>query len=207
MFDRVVYLSPHRYVILLLMSKSHIIAVPDERLRQPARRVQVFTSEIETVIEDMQQAALAWEKHRAHEVGVALAAPQIGVLERIIITRRDLNNKDNHDFEVFINPQIRKYEGEITQEPEGCLSVPDVYGLVPRYETVRLDALDQSGAPVRLKAKGFLARVLQHEVDHLHGKLFVDKVTDDAFYQITEEGQLSPLSTEKIDAARVLWHR
>lgn len=186
---------------------EEIVTVPDERLRQATHRVQVFNQEVEDLIEHMQRTALEWEQGRAHEVGVALAAPQVGAAERVVIIRQDLEHTDNQEFEVFVNPRISKYEGDVTYEAEGCLSIPDVYGMVPRYEQIRLDALDTSGRPRRLKARGFLARVLQHEVDHLHGKLFVDKVTNDDFYEITDNGQLSPLSQEQLDATRVFWQR
>ena len=188
------------------MNKNGIISVPDKTLRQTSRRIAVITDEVEQTIQDMKSAALDWEKSRAHEVGVALAAPQIAALERIIIVRSQLDDKSNTDFDVFLNPEIVKYEGEVQEEPEGCLSVPDVYGLVPRYETIRLKALDESGRPMRMKVHGFLARVFQHEIDHLHGRLFVDKVEDDAYYKILDNGTLEPLPQKQIDSARLLWH-
>lgn len=185
---------------------EHIISVPDERLRQHAQRVGVITDDVVDTIETMKAAALAWENTRENEVGVALAAPQIGVLERIVIVRSHPDDKTDQEFETFINPEITKYEGELGAEPEGCLSIPDTYGIVPRYETVRIAAMDIHGAAFRMKASGFLARVLQHEIDHLHGSLFVDTVQDDAFYKITDNGKLTPLPTHEIDSARVLWN-
>lgn len=188
------------------MKASDIISVPDPTLRQRSQRVSFITDEIEQIIQDMKSATLDWEKQRSHEVGVALAAPQIAALERIVIIRKHLDDKSNTDFDVFLNPEIVKYEGAVEKEPEGCLSVPDIYGLVPRYESIRLKALDESGRPVRMKISGFLARVFQHEVDHLHGKLFVDKVEDDAYYKILDNGTLQTLPQEEIDQASVLWH-
>ncbi len=188
------------------MQKDKIIAVPDQQLRQRARRVGVITDEVKQTIETMEAAALDWEKSRNNEVGVALAAPQIGVLERIVIVRSQPDNKDSQEFEVLINPEIVKYENEYSAAPEGCLSVPDIYGMVPRYEIIRISAMDMEGQTFRMKAKGFLARVLQHEIDHLHGKLFVDKVENNAFYKIMDNGQLKPITQEELDSARVLWH-
>lgn len=188
------------------MKAEDIVTVPDERLRKTAARIHVLTDDVQYLIENMKSATLDWEKRRQHEIGVALAAPQIGALERIVIIRNNLEDKSDEEFSVFINPEIIKYEGEVQTEAEGCLSVPDVYGMVPRYETVRLRALDEHGEAVRVKLNGFLARVLQHEVDHLHGRLFVDKVEQDAYYKILDDGTLQPLPASEIDAARVLWH-
>lgn len=188
------------------MQKDKIISVPDQQLRERARRVGVVTEDVARTIEMMKAAALEWEQSRDNEVGVALAAPQIGVPERIVIVRSYPDDKNNQEFETFINPEILKYEGERETEPEGCLSVPDMYGLVPRYTSIRVAAMDTEGRTFRMKATGFLARVLQHEIDHLHGVLFVDTVEDKAFYKITDNGKLAPLTQKEVDDARVLWN-
>ena len=174
-------------------------------MRKISDRIGVITDETKEVIRRMEKATIDWESSRNSEVGVALAAVQIGEMQRIVIVRKQPEDKSNHDFEVFINPEITKYEGELVEEPEGCLSVPDLYGVVPRYETVRIKALDQSGQPFRMKASGFLARVFQHEIDHLRGKLFVDQVEENKFYRIEENGKLTPLPSEDLDSARILW--
>jgi peptide deformylase len=156
----------------------------------------------------MKQATLNWESSREHEVGVALAAVQINELHRVIVVREDFNDKTNTNFEVFINPEIVKYEGEIIEDFEGCLSVADVYGKVPRYNKVRVKALSIEGKEIRLKAEGFLARVFQHEIDHTNGKLFVDHIKGDpaAFYRLSETGKIEELSDEQREAIfRILW--
>lgn len=188
------------------MKAEDIISVPDKTLRKRSQRVAFVTDEVKQIIDDMKSATLDWESNRKHEVGVALAAPQIAALEKIIIIRRHLDDKSDQDFDVFLNPEIVKYEGSVQKEPEGCLSVPDLYGLVPRHESIRVKALDENGQPIRIKVSGFLARVFQHEIDHLHGKLFVDKVEDDAYYKILDNGTLKPLPQDQIDSARLLWH-
>jgi peptide deformylase len=161
------------------MSKEHIITVPDARLRRISERVGIITPETTDIAERMIAATKDWEAYRRSEVGVALAAVQIGELQRIVVIRTNPEDKENPDFQILINPQITKHEGQPVTEPEGCLSIPDIYGVVPRYPVVRIKALDINGRPTRFKAEGFLARVFQHEIDHMHGKLFVDKVEDE----------------------------
>jgi peptide deformylase len=119
--------------------------------------------------------------------------------------RDNFDDKKDHSFSVFINPEIVKLEGEIEEDYEGCLSVKDVYGRIPRNNKIRLRALNEDGQEIRVKAEGFLARVIQHEVDHLNGTLFVDHIEDnpEAFYKITEDGKLEKLPYEQVQAAGV----
>ncbi len=156
----------------------------------------------------MKAATLDWEKSRAHEVGVALAAVQIDKLVRVIVIRNNFDNKDDHSFSVFINPEITKYEGDIGEDFEGCLSVKDIYGKVPRYTKVRVKALDIDGRLFRIKAEGFLARIFQHEIDHTKGVVFVDhiKEKEGAFFNLTTEGNLVQLDYEKdVRNNSILW--
>jgi len=189
-----------------MSAKDLIIALPNDHLRQKSRRVPVITDEVRKVIEDMKNATLDWEASRPHEVGVALAAVQIDQDLQIIIVRKNLEDKKDTSFSVFINPEIIKREGEIEEDYEGCLSVADIYGKVPRYAKVRLRAKDEAGRDIRVKAEGFLARVLQHEVDHVNGITFVDKIEDrpEAFFKLTESGKLISISYDKIKAANIL---
>jgi peptide deformylase len=135
-----------------------------------------------------------------------LAAVQIDKLYKIIIVRDDFENKDNKVFKVFINPEITKQEGELEEDFEGCLSVTDIYGKVPRYNKIRVRAMNEAGQIVRVKAEGFLARVFQHEIDHINGKVFVDhlKGSKDAFYKLTDDGKLEPVAYEQIQKAGIL---
>lgn len=184
-----------------MATKDDIITLPNEHLRQRSQKVGLITPEILAVIEKMKSATLDWEDSREHELGVALAAVQIDELLRIIIIRNDFDNKKDRGFQVLINPEITKLEGEITEDFEGCLSVSSIYGKVPRYSRVRIKALDENGLAVRLKADGFLARVLQHEVDHTNGKVFVDHIKDNpqAWYKLTPSGKLKQLDYEKVE--------
>ncbi len=175
-----------------MASRKDIITLPHADLHKKSARVHVISDETRQLVEDMEAAALDWEDSRPHEVAVALAAVQIDRLERVVIVRADFDDKQNREFVVLINPEIIKTEGNPVVEPEGCLSVRDVYGMVPRYPKVRVKALTLDGKEVRLKAEGFLARVLQHEIDHTNGLTFVDHIADDkeAFYILNADGEL-----------------
>lgn len=177
------------------MTKDDIITLPHTSLRTKSQRVGIITDEVIKIIDDMKIATLDWEASREHEVGVALAAVQINQLYRIVVVRNDYNDKENHDFTVFINPEIAKFEGKQIEDFEGCLSVKDIYGKVPRYEKVRVKALDEAGKPFRVTAEGFLARIFQHEIDHTNGVVFIDHIRDEpeAFYKLDTDGKLEKL--------------
>jgi peptide deformylase len=174
------------------MTKDDIITLPNELLRQRSQKISFVTPEIEKLIDDMQSATIDWENSREHEVGVALAAVQVGELKRIVVVRNDFNDKNDHTFTVFINPVITKYEGKLEKDYEGCLSVKNIYGKVPRYTKVRVKALGVNGREFRVTAEGFLARIFQHEIDHTNGIVFIDHIQDDAeaFYRLTDKGEL-----------------
>lgn len=189
-----------------MANKDSIIVLPNPHLRQRSRRVGLVTDEVRRVISDMKAATIDWEDSREHEVGVALAAIQIDRPLKIIIIRADFDNKDSKDFVVLINPEITKLEGEVEADYEGCLSVRDIYGKVPRHTKVRVRALDENGQEIRLKAEGLLARVIQHEVDHTAGTMFVDHIKDktEAFYRLTKDGKLESLPYEQVLQAHIL---
>jgi peptide deformylase len=177
------------------MTKDDIITLPHPDLRQRSQKVSIITPEIEQLVADMQAATIDWENSRAHEVGVALAAVQVDSLKRVVVVRNDFNDKEDHTFTVFINPEITKYEGKVVKDYEGCLSVRNVYGMVPRYEKVRVRAVDLEGKSFRVTADGFLARIFQHEIDHTNGIVFIDHIQHDtsAFFRLTDTGELKPL--------------
>jgi peptide deformylase len=115
------------------------------------------------------------------------------------VIRNDFDNKEDMSFTAYINPVITKYEGKIVEDYEGCLSIKDIYGRVPRYEKVKIKAIDTDGQEFRVTADGFLARVFQHEIDHINGTVFIDhiKETPDAFYTLDVDGHLTPKDYEK----------
>ncbi|HXY17982.1 MAG TPA: peptide deformylase [Candidatus Nitrosopolaris sp.] len=188
-----------------MATKDIIISLPNPHLYAKSRRVGLITPEIHKIIEDMRSSALDWEASREHELGVALAAIQIDQPLKIVIVRNDFENKKDHSFSVLINPEITKLEGEVEEDYEGCLSVPDIYGKVPRYSKVRVRALNEDGREIRVRAEGFLARVLQHEVDHCGGKMFVDIIQNNpaAFYKLTEDGKLAKMPYEQAEKAGI----
>jgi peptide deformylase len=189
------------------MSKT-LITLPNSDLRQRSKKVGYIGDDIKQLVADMEAATLEWEDNRDHEVGVALAAVQIDELWRVVVIRNNFDDKKDRTFRVFINPEITKYEGDIVSDYEGCLSIKNVYGLVPRHSKVRIKALNLAGKEVRLTAEGFLARVFQHEIDHTNGIVFIDHIKDDAeaFFTLTDEGKLEPKEYEQdIRNNRELW--
>ena len=156
----------------------------------------------------MRAATIDWDESRDHEVGVALAAVQIDKLYKIVVVRNNYDNKEDHGFTVFINPKITKLEGEVKEDFEGCLSVPDIYGKVPRHTKVRVKAVNLSGKEFRVTAEGFLARIFQHEIDHTNGLVFIDHIKGkpEAFFQIDGNGKLQPLDYKKdVEKNPILW--
>ena len=202
------YVDDASAILTGVMTKDDIISLPHPHLRQKSRRVGVVSNEIKQIVEDMKAATIDWDQSRQHEVGVALAAVQIDKLYKIVIVRNNFDNKEDHSFSVFINPEITKREGEVKADFEGCLSVPSVYGKVPRHTRVRVKALDAQGKPFRVTAEDFLARIFQHEIDHCNGVLFIDhiKEDDEAFFRLDDNGKLQPLDYQKdVKTNPILW--
>jgi len=190
------------------MKKEDIITLPNPTLRQKSNKVSFVTPEIKKLVDNMVKVAIDWEDSRPHEISAALAAVQINHPEKVIIVRDEFEDKAIRDFTALINPEIIKFEGDIKIDSEGCLSVPGVYGMVPRHSKIRVKAMDINGNEVRFKADGFLARIIQHEVDHTNGIVFIDHIRDkkDAFFELDQKGDLQPLDYEKnIAKNHILW--
>lgn len=145
------------------MAVLEVLTFPDERLRTVANPVSKVNDEIRTLIANM------FETMR-EERGIGLAATQVDVHLRVVVM--DVS-EDGNEPRVFINPEITHKEGATVSE-EGCLSVPNNYAKIDRAETITVKALDKNGEPFELEADGLLAICIQHELDHLAGKLFVD---------------------------------
>ncbi|HHR6081169.1 TPA: peptide deformylase [Providencia alcalifaciens] len=145
------------------MSVLNVLHYPDERLRTVAKPVEKVDASIQRIIDDMFDTMY-------DEEGIGLAATQVDIHQRIIVI--DVSESRNERL-VLINPELLNKEGETGIE-EGCLSVPEQQGFVPRAEKVKVRALDYNGTSFELEADGLLAICIQHEMDHLVGKLFVD---------------------------------
>lgn len=147
------------------MALHKIIALPDKRLRQANKTVTVFDEALQSLIDDMFETMY-------HANGVGLAAPQIGINLQLAVIDV-IGEKKEEDQLVFINPQILSREGE-TEYQEGCLSIPKVYERITRATRITVKAQDRFNKSFELSADGLLGECIQHEVDHLNGKLFID---------------------------------
>jgi len=182
------------------MSKEDIITLPHPSLRQKSKKITFIDDDVKKLVDKMQDSTLDWESKREHEIGVALAAVQINDLRRVVIIKNNFEDKSDKSYQVYINPKVIKYIGKVEEDFEGCLSVKDLYGKVPRHSKVKVEAIDLDGNTIRVTAEGFLARVFQHEIDHTNGILFVDHIKNnkDNFYKLKSDGQLEQADYDKI---------
>ena len=149
------------------MAILEILQYPDPRLNTPAEKVEKLDAATRKLIDDMAQTMYA-------APGVGLAATQVDVHKQIIVI--DVS-EDRSDLRVFVNPEITRREG-VAVNQEGCLSIPGIYDNVERAESVTVTALDRNGARFTLNASGTLAACIQHEMDHLQGKVFIDYLSE-----------------------------
>lgn len=149
------------------MAKLTILEFPDPRLRTRATAVESVDDELRNFIDDMFETMYA-------APGIGLAATQVDVHKRLLVTDVSADNSEPY---VLINPSILEKDG-VTVSEEGCLSVPGYYEEVERAEHIRVRFLDRSGKEVEMEAEGLLAVCIQHEMDHLEGKLFVDYLSE-----------------------------
>ncbi len=146
------------------MALYQILEFPDARLRTVAKPVEEVNDEIRNIVENMLETMY-------HAKGIGLAATQVNIHQRIIVMDVSENNDQPY---VMINPEYTPLDDDSEMMQEGCLSVPEYYADVKRHLRVQLTALDRDGNPYKLEADGLLAHCIQHECDHLDGKLFVD---------------------------------
>ena len=149
------------------MAKLQILEYPDPRLRTVAAHVDEVTDRTRALIDDMLETMYA-------APGIGLAATQVNVHQRVLVA--DVSDDGSQPL-ALINPEIIESEGDAWSD-EGCLSVPDIYEKVARAEYIKLKALDRNGKSVQMEAEGLLAVCIQHEMDHLEGKLFVDYLSE-----------------------------
>ncbi len=157
------------------MAIREIVVIEHPVLRRKAKKIIKITAEHRKLIEDMIETM-------REAPGVGLAAPQVGVSERLIVVEWAAEPEDENDpppkkkLYVVLNPEIVKASEEMVQGTEGCLSVPGWVGDVMRHETVTVRGLNRNGAKIKIEAEGWLARIFQHEIDHLDGVLYIDKL-------------------------------
>lgn len=160
------------------MSLRKIVTLPDPVLRRKARPVTKFDQDLQALIDDMIDTM-------REAPGVGLAAPQVGISDRLIVVEyADPPEEEDEETKevkpklfVVVNPEIVKTSSETVVGIEGCLSIPSLVGEVERYEKVQVKGLNRRGQPMKIKAEGWLARIFQHEIDHVDGVLYPDRAT------------------------------
>jgi peptide deformylase len=158
------------------MTTRTIVSLPNPVLRRKARPVANFDADFQTLVDDMVETM-------RQAPGVGLAAPQVGVSERLIVVEYPEKETDEEDEEapkrlfVVANPEIKERSEETEVAVEACLSIPGLQGEVERNLAITVKGLNRRGQVVRIKAKGWLARIFQHEIDHLDGIVYPDRAT------------------------------
>lgn len=158
------------------MTLRKIVTLPEPVLRRKAHAITKVDKNLQTVIDDMIETM-------REAPGVGLAAPQIGLSERLIVIEYYEHEEDEEKEDApkkvwaVLNPEIVKASEETLMGIEGCLSIPNLVGEVERHATVQVKGLNRHGKPMKIKAEGWLARIFQHEIDHLNGVMFTDRAT------------------------------
>jgi peptide deformylase len=179
--------------------KKNLITIPDKILRMKSKRIGFVDDSIKNLANDMVETTLDWDHDS--EFGAALAAIQVGEPIRLTVVRNSFENGEDKTFTTLLNPEIVKSSPEMVSDIEGCLSVTGIYGRVKRHLKIKVKAQDLEGNDIRLSLEGFPARVLQHEIDHMHGIIFLDHIKDSKnLFSIDKDGQLNPLTNnEKVN--------
>ncbi|MEA5077381.1 MAG: peptide deformylase [Anaerolineaceae bacterium] len=165
------------------MSVMQIVYVPDPVLRRKAHKVTDFGKEFQTLVDNMIETL-------REAPGVGLAAPQVGVSERLIVVEYGDDDDETVPKKLFVvaNPEIVFKSEEVVKGIEGCLSVPDLIGEVERHVKIEVRGLNRHGKPVKIKLEDWIARIFQHEIDHLDGILFTDRT--DLVWQPRDEDEV-----------------
>ncbi len=152
------------------MSLLNIITIPNDVLKRKAKKVTDFGKDLQTLADNMVETM-------RDAPGVGLAAPQVNILQRLIVIEYGDEEDESIDPKLYIlvNPKITRKSEETLIGTEGCLSIPEFFGEVERSAAITVKAKNRYGKNIKLKTKGWLARIIQHEIDHLDGELFIDK--------------------------------
>jgi len=171
------------------MTAKKIITIPNNILRSVSKSIEIIDDNIIGLIDDMIGTIENYSSQ--HEAGVALAAIQIGVPKRVIVI------KENNDYIALINPQITKISKTKEKDLEGCMSIPQKYAFIIRPSKIKIKAKNLEGENIRIIAEGMMARIIQHEIDHLDGKLLIDYVDNSQLYTLDSKGKLIKEINEK----------
>lgn len=165
------------------MAVLDIVAVPEPVLRRKAHKVTEFGKDFQKLVEDMIETL-------REAPGVGLAAPQVALSERLIVVEYGDDEDESVPKKLFVvaNPEIVHASEEMVEGMEGCLSVPDLVGMVNRHRSIVVKGLNRYGKPTRIKAEDWLARIFQHEIDHLDGIVFTDRT--DKIWQPRDEDEV-----------------
>jgi peptide deformylase len=181
------------------MAIREIVTLGHPTLRLKARKVTKFGPELKQLVDDMVETMRA-------APGVGLAAPQVNVLERVIVIELPADEDEGLPAELYaiVNPEIVKASREKEEGEEGCLSIPGYIGEIDRHVEVLVRGFDVSGKPVRVKAYDYLARIFQHEIDHLEGVMFIDRVAGpDKIHKLTAD-EAANATGERAEAAALM---
>ena len=162
------------------MAVREVVTIPDEVLRRKAHKVKNFGTELQMLIDDMVDTM-------REAPGVGLAAPQVGVSQRVIVVEFGDEEDEEAPTKLYtvVNPEVSRFSDDKANGIEGCLSIPGFVGEVERSESVTVKGQNRHGQPFRLKAKGWLARIFQHEIDHVNGILYIDRT--DQVWKLEQE--------------------
>lgn len=172
------------------MSIRRVYTIGEPVLRKKAKKVRLFNQDLKSLLDDMVETM-----HTSD--GLGLAAPQVGVSEQVIVVQLPEKYEEEQDpgkLFALVNPEIVTASREQEAGDEGCLSIPGIIGEVTRSHKITLKAQSAKGKPIRIKAEGYLARAFQHEIDHLNGILFIERVENpETLRRITPEGETEPI--------------
>lgn len=184
------------------MAILDVVTVPDPLLREKARPIEKFDPELRQLANNMLETMAVAE-------GVGIAGPQVGLLQRLFVMRLREDDKrvpEGHPLTgkglVLVNPEIIERNDEWEEGMEGCLSIPGYVGLVPRRTRIVVHARNEWGKPKRYEVEGFVARVMQHEIDHLDGILFLDRLTgDDKLFKVEPANEEASEASEETNGS------
>lgn len=175
------------------MAIKKIVKVPNPILKKKSKKISKIDSRIEQLAYDMADTIENYQSDV--ETGVAMAAIQVGQPVNLVVVR-----EEDGSYAALINPEVTKAYGKDIEDLEGCLSVPGIYGVVSRKEKVEVKGIAIDGERFAMKASGIFSRILQHEIDHLNGILFTDRVISlDKLYKLNKEGKLVSKTGEILD--------